>query len=129
MNILAIGAHFDDVELGCAGALAVHVEKGDQVYVYVPTVSGFVNQYSEVVRNNEVAQEEAKAAMEILGVAELICGEFKTLEIEFIDTTVACHVPPSRFPNLLLMDKIISLSSSLNSAKSCSSIRPYRNIN
>jgi LmbE family N-acetylglucosaminyl deacetylase len=85
VNILAIGAHFDDVELGCAGALAVHIEKGDQVYVYVPTVSGFVNQYSEEVRNNKVAREEAEAAMKILGVTELICGDFNTMEIEFIE--------------------------------------------
>ena len=41
MNILAIGAHFDDVELGCGGALVKHTEEGDDVYVYVPTVSGF----------------------------------------------------------------------------------------
>ena len=85
MNILAIGAHFDDVELGCSGALARHAERGDQVYVYVPTVSGFVNQYSETVRHNDVARKEAEAAMAVLGVNELICGEFKTLEIEFID--------------------------------------------
>jgi len=86
VNILAIGAYFYDVGLGCAGALAWHVERGDNVYVYVPTVSGFVNQYSEEVRNNKVAWEEAEAAMKILGVTELICGDFRTLEIEFIDT-------------------------------------------
>lgn len=86
MNILAIGAHFDDVELGCAGALAMHVEKGNSVYVYVPTVSGFLDHRSEVVRENEVAREEAEAAMKILGVTELICGDFNTLEVEFIDS-------------------------------------------
>ena len=32
MNILAIGAHFDDVELGCGGALSKHVQNGDDVY-------------------------------------------------------------------------------------------------
>ena len=33
MNVLAIGAHFDDVELGCGGALARHTAQGDTVYV------------------------------------------------------------------------------------------------
>ena len=86
MNILAIGAHFDDVELGCGGVLAKHVAQGDMVYVYVATVSGFSNHSAEIIRSNEIALFEAKEAMCILGVTKLICGDFKTLEIEFIDT-------------------------------------------
>jgi LmbE family N-acetylglucosaminyl deacetylase len=85
MNILAIGAHFDDVELGCGGALAKHAQNGDRVYVYVATVSGFSNQYDQTVRSSETALREAQAAMQILGVEELICGGFKTLEVEFVD--------------------------------------------
>ena len=85
MNILAIGAHFDDVELGCGGVLAKHVAQGDMVYVYVATVSGFSNHSAEIIRSNETALFEAKEAMSILGVTKLICGDFKTLEIEFID--------------------------------------------
>lgn len=85
MNILAIGAHFDDVELGCGGTLAKHVADGDNVYVYVATVSGFSNQYNQSVRSNEIALAEAQAAMQILGAKELICGKFKTLEVEFVD--------------------------------------------
>lgn len=86
MNILAIGAHFDDVELGCGGALAAHVAEGDQVYVYVATVSGFSNQYDKSVRSNEIARAEAEEAMKLLGVKKMFCGEFKTLEVEFEDS-------------------------------------------
>lgn len=85
MNILAIGAHFDDVELGCGGALAKHAKAGDDISVYVATVSGFTNLYNETVRSSEIALEEAKQAMAILGVNELICGDFKTLQVEFVD--------------------------------------------
>lgn len=85
MNILAIGAHFDDVELGCGGTLAKHAQNGDSVYVYVATVSGFSNQYDQAIRSSDIALKEAKAAMKILGVKELICGKFKTLEVEFVD--------------------------------------------
>lgn len=85
MNILAIGAHFDDVELGCGGALAKHAQNGDNVYVYVATISGFTNQYNQSVRSSEIALGEAQVAMQILGVKELICGKFKTLDIEFVD--------------------------------------------
>lgn len=85
MNILAIGAHFDDIELGCGGTLARHVQRGDNVYVYVVTVSGFTNQYTESVRSSEIARREGEEAMKILGVKELICGQFKTLHVEFVD--------------------------------------------
>jgi LmbE family N-acetylglucosaminyl deacetylase len=85
VNVLAIGAHFDDVELGCGGALARHAKNGDNVYVFVATVSGFSNQYNQTVRSSEKALTEARNAMEVLGVKELMCGNFKTLEIEFTD--------------------------------------------
>ncbi len=85
MNILAIGAHFDDVELGCGGALARHVQQGDDVYVFVATVSGFSNHYNEEVRLNETALVEAREAMDVIGVKELLCGNFGTLEVEFVD--------------------------------------------
>src|SRR3990172_381773 len=85
MNILAIGAHFDDVELGCGGALAHHAQQGDDVYVFVATVSGFVNQYNQEVRSDEIALTEARNAMDILGAKELLCGNFKTLDVEFVD--------------------------------------------
>lgn len=85
MNVLAIGAHFDDVELGCGGVLAKHSRQGDSVYVYVATVSGFADHNNQAVRNNVTALREAKAAMEVLGVRELICGQFETLAVEFVD--------------------------------------------
>ena len=85
MNILAIGAHFDDIELGCGGTLIKHVNDGDQVFAYVATMSGFTNHDNVEVRSNSVALSEGKKAMEIIGVQELICGGFKTLQVEFDD--------------------------------------------
>lgn len=85
MKILAIGAHFDDVELGCGGALAAHAARGDEVYVFVATVSGFTNQYDHSVRSSDVARAEAEEAMRVLGVKQMFCGDFKTLEVEFVD--------------------------------------------
>ena len=43
MNVLAIGAHFDDVELGCGGTIARHAMEGDNVDIFVATVSGFAD--------------------------------------------------------------------------------------
>jgi len=84
MNILAIGAHFDDIELGCGGSLARHVKNGDNVFAYVATQSGYTSPDKIVIRDNEIAHAEGVEAMKILGV-ELICGQFKTLEVEFTD--------------------------------------------
>ena len=85
MNVLAIGAHFDDVELGCGGTIARHTRAGDNVTVYVSTVSGFANHHNLEVRSNDIALAEAHAAMKVLGVTDLVCGQFKTLEVEFTD--------------------------------------------
>jgi LmbE family N-acetylglucosaminyl deacetylase len=86
MNIFVISAHHDDAELGCGGTIAWHVAKGDNVYVYVATNSGYSNQHQQQVRGDEVALEEARTAMKILGVKEMFCGNFKTLEVEFVDS-------------------------------------------
>src|SRR5262245_55195225 len=85
VNVLAIGAHFDDVELGCGGTLAKHKANGDSVYVYIATVSGYRAPDQTIVRDNDVARREGEEAVRILGVDELICGRFRTLEIEFVD--------------------------------------------
>lgn len=105
MNVLAIGAHFDDLELGCGGTLAKRARAGDNIYVYIATVSGFANQYNVTVRSNETARREAQAAMKILGVTELICGGFKTLEIEFVD---ALNVEMLRLVEEKKIDLVIS---------------------
>ena len=67
-NILAIGAHFDDIELGCGGSIDKHSLQGDNVYAYVATVSGFSNPYSKSVTKNATARKEGISAMKILGV-------------------------------------------------------------
>ena len=37
MNVLALGAHPDDAEIGCGGALALHADAGDRVTVACAT--------------------------------------------------------------------------------------------
>ncbi len=85
MNVLAIGAHFDDMELGCSGSLAKHVRQGDRVIVYVATKSGFAGPDRMPVRSNEEALAEGAAAAALIG-ARLVCGGFETLHLEFEDS-------------------------------------------
>lgn len=84
MNILAIGAHFDDIELGCGGTLARHVSEGHDVFAYVATRSGFTNASNKVIRTNKIARSEGEDAMRVIGV-ELLKGPFNTLELEFAE--------------------------------------------
>ena len=82
MNILAIGAHFDDVELGCAGTLAKHRSQGDRVIIQVITHSKYDNHDGSVVRKKEKAFQEGKMAADILG-CELICSNYETKQVKF----------------------------------------------
>ena len=85
MKVLAVGAHFDDIELGCGGTIAKYIAAGDDVTVYVATESGFSDHRNKTIRSSEVARAEAEDAMRILGVKNMICGSFKALQLEFVD--------------------------------------------
>jgi LmbE family N-acetylglucosaminyl deacetylase len=84
-NVLAIGAHFDDIELGCGGTVARHVSEGDNVIMLVLTNSAYYNYDGVVIRTEEVAKKEGLEAAKILGVKNLISIglETKTLQYGF----------------------------------------------
>jgi LmbE family N-acetylglucosaminyl deacetylase len=52
MNILAIGAHQDDIALGCGGSLLKAARTGVNVFVYIVTRG--LNAGSAVKRSNEI---------------------------------------------------------------------------
>jgi len=85
MNVLAIGAHFDDIELGCGGVIAKHIDLGDNVTVYVATESGFSDHRNKIIRSSDVVRKEADNAMKIPGITDMVCGTFKVIRLEFID--------------------------------------------
>jgi LmbE family N-acetylglucosaminyl deacetylase len=65
--VLAVGAHPDDIELGCAGSLALHKMVGDKVYLLVLTKG-------EASGNPEVRQRECRKAAKMLGADALFFG-------------------------------------------------------
>jgi len=81
-NVLAIGAHFDDVEIGCAGTLAKHKAKGDKVIILVITHSKYSNYDGNIIREKEKAFSEGSQAAEILD-CELICFQWETKQVIF----------------------------------------------
>jgi len=40
-RILAIGAHYDDIEIGCAGTILKHIQNGDKVYFAITHTDEF----------------------------------------------------------------------------------------
>lgn len=91
MNILAVGAHFDDIELGCGATLKKMAEQGHIIYYFVGTTSGFTSAKTyAVVRSKTAAQSEGKKAAEMMG-AILICGEASTFHLNYdsdLDTII-----------------------------------------
>jgi len=82
MNVLAIGAHFDDVEIGCAGTLARHRANGDRVIILVITHSKYSDYDGNIIREKEKAFNEGKKAAEILD-CELLCAQWETKQVNF----------------------------------------------
>ena len=81
MNILAIGAHCDDLELGCGASLAKHVKAGDIVHMLIVTHSGYASPEGAIIRSKDVALAEGRAAAAVIG------GNFQCLNHETLDVT------------------------------------------
>lgn len=84
MNVLAVGAHYDDLELGCSGTLIKHVENGDNVTMLVITDSAYQDPNGQEIRSADVAFSEGKKAAKIIG-AELVSLDYKTFNVPFDD--------------------------------------------
>jgi len=74
MNILAIGAHPDDIEVGCAGTLIKYAETGHQIFLLITTKG-------EMGGEAEVRCEEQVKAAEIIGAEDVFWGGFKDTEL------------------------------------------------
>jgi LmbE family N-acetylglucosaminyl deacetylase len=72
--VLAIGAHPDDIELGCSGTLALHKTKGDKVYLLVLT-------RGEASGDGKVREVECRKAAKILRVDRLFFGGIEDTKV------------------------------------------------
>jgi LmbE family N-acetylglucosaminyl deacetylase len=74
MKILAIGAHPDDVELGCGATLALFKKRNHEVYILVLTKG-------EASGDPKVREMECKRSAESLRVDELLFGTLQDTRI------------------------------------------------
>ena len=75
MNILAIGAHHDDVELGAGGTLAKLAENGNHVFTLTLTNSETHYDIKGIHRMAKTAVAEAREAAKILGLSIIVAPD------------------------------------------------------
>ena len=74
MKILAIGAHPDDIEAGCAGTLLKYVQQGHEVHMLVMTEGQHGSDAA-------VRREEQNRSLEVLGPGSLTWGGYRDTEL------------------------------------------------
>jgi len=82
MNILAIGSHPDDIEIGCGASLAKFNAKGHSVYLYVATLGGAGG-------DPEVRRFEQVNSARIMGVKDIFWGSFEDTDIIIDKSSIA----------------------------------------
>lgn len=84
-TVLAIGAHPDDIELGCGGSLAKFVEMGVKVRALVLTKGTIGN------RADHDRLDETSRALSLLGVTDVVTADFPdTRMYEHLAAVIAC---------------------------------------
>lgn len=81
-RVLAIHAHPDDIELQCAGTLALLKEAGCEIVIATMTPGDCGSAELDCDAIAAVRRAEARAAAELLG-AHYVCLEFRDLSIEY----------------------------------------------
>jgi len=82
-NVLAVGAHADDVEIGCGGTIALHAIRGDNVIILIMAESSYTSYDGKVLRTKEEAEIEVENAAKVLGVRNVINLGFKNKEVPY----------------------------------------------
>ncbi len=122
MNILAIGAHPDDIETSCGGTLAKYAKMGHKVFTATATNGNVGSATLPMEEIAAIRKEEARRAAAHIG-AEYICLDYddemffedKAARLAFIDLVRYCkadviltHNPEDYNPDHELTSKIIN---------------------
>jgi LmbE family N-acetylglucosaminyl deacetylase len=101
LNILALGAHPDDIEYGCGGTFLKFARNGENIYFMVLTKGEFGG-------DPKVRLREQEEAMRMLGVKEIFWGGYIDTElpndriiITRIDQVIAKVMPDEVYVNYL----------------------------
>ena len=122
MNILAIGAHPDDVETMCAGTLAKYASQGHKVFIATATSGNIGSATHTMEEIAAIRKQEAANSAALIG-AEYICLDYddemfyetKEVRLAFINLVRHCkadviftHSLHDYNPDHMLTSKIIN---------------------
>ncbi len=123
MNILAVGAHPDDVETMCAGTLAKYASLGHKVFIATATNGDIGSATLPMEEIGRIRKQEAANSAAIIG-AEYICLDYhdemffeepRKTRLDFINLVRYCkadviftHYPEDYNPDHELTGKIIN---------------------
>jgi LmbE family N-acetylglucosaminyl deacetylase len=129
MRVLAVGAHPDDIELGCGGALARHAAAGDEITMLVMTVG------ERGPQGTTSRVREQEAAARVLG-AHIVWGGFEdgsippgrdTVDIvDAVAQRTGAEVMYTHAPNDSHQDHVAVSTASLSSARRLGRVLYYQ---
>jgi LmbE family N-acetylglucosaminyl deacetylase len=130
MNVLAIGAHPDDIEIGCGGTLIRHVGRCDEVTFLVAT-DGMLGPGSTQQR-----REEQDKAARVIGARTLIWGDLPDCRVDnyrldlvhVIEDAISSHSIDRIYTHFVFdshQDHEAVAKSTFGAARHCSQILQY----
>ena len=82
MNVLAIGAHPDDIEFGCGGTLIKYAQKGHNVYLLILTTGS-------IGGDPEIRKKEQENAAKFMKAKQVFWGNFQDTELPINKTLIS----------------------------------------
>jgi LmbE family N-acetylglucosaminyl deacetylase len=82
MNILAVGCHPDDLEIGCGGTLARYAKDGHRVTMCVVANGNMGHAVIQPEELRAIRAREMQRAGKILGAQEVVCLDVNDLEVD-----------------------------------------------
>ena len=139
IKILAIGAHGDDIELGCGGSLAKAVINGHSVKMVVITGTESTDYHNQIIRENHEAKEEIYNAAIELGVDDVEILGFKDKSVPFsadliekLDKIISSYCPDLIFTHFVFdthQDHIRTAHATISASRRQRTILLYEPIN
>lgn len=135
-NVLMIGAHFDDVELGAGGTAASLVKQGKNVYKLTLTDNVTLSKYLNLDISYQSSQENSRRAAQVLGMQEIdypyvSCNKlsYNTETMQSIETIIFEHKIDTVFYHFfadLNQDHIAASELCKTAARHCQNILMYQ---
>jgi len=90
MKILAIGAHYDDIELSAGGTIAKFIKEGHEVFVNIVTASDYTSYSGEILRDKYESEIEGINGLKKLGIKEYKIKNlgYETKKVPFDSTLI-----------------------------------------